>query len=154
MGVEIPFEIMLRLAGINYAVTYDDGLVLSGFSTLLFASAYHPPQFRTASESHSVQWHLVKTTGYERISAGVEVARHDHLWFKIKDEKLLQSARMFLGYCRTACVHLGTENSGFSDVSESSLADRKPSPTIPVRSGTIGTSGLGISGAAMNLDVV
>ncbi|MCJ1427100.1 hypothetical protein MMC29_005003, partial [Sticta canariensis] len=58
------------------------------------------------------------------------------LWFKIKDEELLQSARTFL------------------DVSESSLADEKPSPPISARSGTIGTSGLGIFGAAMNVDVV
>ena len=42
---------------------------------------------------------------------------------------------------------------GVSDVSESSLADEKPSPIISVRLGTIGTSGLGIFSAALNVDV-
>lgn len=154
VGGEIPFEIMLRLAGIKYAVTYDNGPFPSRFSTLLFPSAHHPPQSRTASQSHSAQWHLIKTTGYERMSAGVELARYDHLWFKIKDEKLLQSARTLLGYRRTACVHLCAEDLGFSDVLESSIANEKPSPIISVRSGTIGTSESGIFGAAMNVDVV
>lgn len=156
MGVEIyPFDIMLRLAHINYAVTYDEGLVLSGFSTLLFPSACHRSQSLKSPQSHSVQWHLVTSADdHKRISAGVELARYDHLWVKIKDEKLLNSARTFLGHCKVASVHLGTKDSGFSDISESSLPGEKPNPTISVRSGNIGTSGMGIFGAAINLEVV
>lgn len=155
IGVEIPFDIMLHLARITYAVAYDDGLVLSGFSTLLFPSAYHEQISQTVPQPHSVQWHLV--TGADdstRISAGAELARYDHDWVKIKDEELLRSARTFLGHCRVAFVHLGTENSGFLDVSESSLADDKPNPAISVRSGSIGTSGMGIFGASMNVEAV
>lgn len=155
MGIEIPFNIMLRLARISYAVTYDDGLVLCGYSTLLFPSASYPPQSESMLQSHSVQWHLVTSTNdHQRISAGVELAQYDHLWVKIKDEKLLQNARTFLGHYRVSCVHLGTENSGFSDISDSSLADDKPNPAISVRSGNIGTSGLGILGANVNVEVV
>lgn len=155
MGIEIPFNIMLRLARISYAVTYDDGLVLCGYSTLLFPSASYQPQSESGLQSHSVQWHLVTSTNdNQRISAGVELAQYDHLWVKIKDEKLLQNARTFLGHYKVSCVHLGTENSGFSDISESGLADDKPNPAISVRSGDIGTSGLGIFGANVNVEVV
>lgn len=155
MGVEIPFDVMLRLARITYAVTYDDGLVLSGFSTLLFPSAHHKPQSQAETQSNSVQWHLVtRAHDHTRISAGVELAQHDHLWVKINDEELLRSARTFLGHCKVSCVHLGTKNSGFSDVSQSSLADDKSNPAISVRSGTIGTSGMGILGAAMNVEAI
>ncbi|MCJ1270198.1 hypothetical protein MMC22_010094 [Lobaria immixta] len=154
-GLELPFDIMLRLARITYAVTYDDGLVLSGFSTLIFPSAHHKPQSQAKTQSHSIQWHLVTSAdGSTRISAGVELAQRDRLWIKINDEELLRSARTFLGHCKVSCVHLGTENSGFSDISQSSLADDKPNPTISVRSGTISTSGMGILGAAMNVEAV
>lgn len=155
MGVEIPFDVMLRLARITYAVSYDDGLVLSGFSTLLFPSAHHKPQSQAETLSHSVQWHLVTSADdHTRIPAGVELAKHDHIWVKILDEKLLRSARTFLGHYRVSSVHLGTENSGFSDVSGSSLADDKPNPAISVRSANVGTSGLGIFGATMNVEAV
>lgn len=155
MGVEIPFNIMLRLAGTTYVVTHDDGVVLCGFSTLLFPSAYYQSQSETAAQTHSVQWHLVTSANdRSRISAGVELAQHDEDWVKIKDEKLLREARTFLGHCKVSCVHLGTENSGFSEVSESSLVDDKPNPAISVRSGNIGTSGLGIFGATMDVEVV
>lgn len=155
MGVEIPFDVMLRLARITYAVTYDNGLVLSGFSTLLFPSAHHKPKSQDETQSASVQWHLVTSDDEStRISAGAELAQHDHIWVKIDDEELLRSARTFLGHYRVSCVHLGTENSGFSNVSESSLADDKPNIAISVRSGNVGTSGTGIFGAAMNVEAV
>lgn len=155
MGLEISFDVMLRLARISYAVTYDNGLVLSGFSTLLFPSAHHKPQLDVETQAHSVQWHLVMSADDDtRISAGVELARHDHLWVKIKDEELLRSARTFLGHCRVSCVHLGTENSGFRDVSESSLGNDKPNAAISVRSANFGTSGMGIFGASMNVEAV
>lgn len=155
-GMELPFDVMLRLARTTYAVTYDGGLVLSGFFTLLFPSG-HWETCDTSLDaySHSVQWHLITSKDdHTRISVGVELARHYHLWVKIGDEELLRSARTFLGHCRAARVHLGTKNSGFSNISASSLTDDKPNPVISVRSGNMGTSGMGIFGAAINAEII
>lgn len=60
-------------------------------------------------------------------------------------------ARAFIGYCETACIHLGTKNSGVEEM-DVSTAFTEPAR---LRAGNeimynIGTSGLGVFGATLN----
>ena len=149
-GLELPFDVMLRLASVTYAVTYDDGLVLSGFSAILFPTGYYQHE-----GCHSIQWHFVESNvKHTSIAAGAKLAEFDDQWIKISDIDLLKNARTFLGYCSSALVHLGTENSGYDSISATELFDDHAGPGIAIHSGSIGTAGTGIFGGALNIDVL
>ena len=54
VGVELPFEAMTFFAGIIGPMEYKRGLVLKGFSTIIFPKS--PPPLTTNSNQKSVQW--------------------------------------------------------------------------------------------------
>lgn len=134
-GIEIPFDLMARLAGTLDWVSYKNGIYLKGFSTLLFPTA------RTGA---SIQWHLV--TGSKRdpyVPAG-RILEHD--WVKINDLKLLEMTRTFLGAYRNIVVNLATEKSSYQSLEYSGADDESPTITMSPDSAQIGTSGMGIFG--------
>ncbi len=149
-GLELPFDVMIRLTSTNYAVTYNDGLVFSGFSAILFPTGYHQDE-----DCHSIQWHFVESeVEHTPIDAGAKLAEFDDQWIKINDIDIIRSARTFLGHCSQARVYLGSENSGYDKIAASGLPDDQPGPEISVHSGSFGTAGTGIFGGSFNLDVL
>ena len=148
-GLELSFDVMLHLASITYAVTYNGGTVLSGFSTILFPTGHY--QFE---DCHSIQWHFVESeVEHTPIDAGAKLAKFDDQWIKINDINVFRSARNFLGHCSHARVYLGSENSDFEKITASGLPDDRPSPEISVLSGSFGSAGTGILGGSINIDV-
>ena len=67
---------------------------------------------------------------------------------------MLRTARTFLGYCNEVCIHLRTERSGYEDIRHSSLPEEKPPAELSIRSGSVGTSGLGILGGNLTMEIV
>jgi hypothetical protein len=135
MGIEIPFDIMTRLAGTLYSVSYKDGTYLKGFSTLLFPTAW---------TGTSIQWHLDASPDEDPYISVGQILKHD--WVKINDLKLLATARSFLGAYKNVVVHLATDTSSYQDVEYSGANDESTSTLISPEAAQIGTSGMGIFG--------
>ena len=150
-GIELPFSIMTGLANIMYPVVHGEGLYLRGFSNLLFPTSLSP-------EMKSVQWHLVSSPKPRmRLPSGtLPVESTECQWLKFTDlERLASASRTFLGYCRAVEVHLGTETSkqDYIEVTDSGADDERPAPGVNPKSVTTGTSGLGIFGFQLNVDI-
>ena len=151
-GIEVPFSVMTGLANIMYPVFYADGVYLRGFSKLLFPTAVSP-------DMESVQWHLMSSPNPRlRIPPGTLPNEDiECKWLKLTDfDRLASAARTFLGYCRAINVHLGTESSkeDYNTVTYSGADDEHPAPGVAPKSMTTGTSGLGIWGFSVNMDIL
>ncbi|MCJ1426934.1 hypothetical protein MMC29_004837 [Sticta canariensis] len=139
-GIELPFEAMIILAGIMYPVEYYDGMVLKGRSTILIP---------TDRSSNSVQWHLISGVPEKRLSTK-SIADHmpESPWFETCDFELLRTAKTFLGYCKNAEIHLGTNTSSYGNIERSKAKYErfrlKTATTFPV---TLGLSGMGFIGS-------
>jgi hypothetical protein len=138
LGVELSFQMMTCLAGVQFSAKYKHGIYLRGSSTLLFP---------TDANTEAVQWHLVVSKpGNPRILDG-KIAYQE--WHKINEENRLLRARTFLGVYRKATVHLGTAGFGTGDVDVvySAANHEKPSAGLWPDTVQIGTSGMGVFGA-------
>ncbi|KAI9729246.1 MAG: hypothetical protein M1834_007038 [Cirrosporium novae-zelandiae] len=128
VGIELPFQMMVNLSRISYAAIYDNKVVLSGFSTMLFPTAIEP----IPGEQDS-------------ISTADALEASDKTWIEISDAALLQEARTFLGFCRKANIHLGTK-SNYADIDYSSLQNCRPNLGVSIHSMGIGSSRIGFFG--------
>lgn len=139
-GIELPFEVMITLAGIMYPVEYYDGMVLKGRSTILIP---------TDQSSNSVQWHLIFGVPDKRLSTK-SIADHipESPRFETCDLELLRTAKTFLGYCKNAEIHLGTNTSSYGSIERSKAKCERirfgTTRTFPV---TLGLSGMGLIGS-------
>jgi hypothetical protein len=154
VGIEIPLQLMLRLARVLSVATYEGGVILNGFSTLLFPTSFSSSPSVDSKISDSVQWHLVsnKQPGLP-VDVGDELAKHWDHWVRIADVITLAKARTFLGYCKVAQICLGSESMDYSTIDYSSLRDDQPNPEVSIRSATFGTSGLGFFGAELEAGI-
>jgi hypothetical protein len=131
-GVEIPFQMMARLAGIKFSLKHKGGIYLRGASTLLFP---------TNANTTAVQWHLVVSNPKNPWILDEKLdSQEGH---KIQDEHRLLKARTFLGVYKKATVHFGTSNCKL-DVDYSGADDGKPSGGCSLDAVQLGTSGMGI----------
>ena len=143
-GIELPYELMVSQAGILFPKTYKEGLFLKGLSTLIYPTA--------SWENHQlVQWHITYsdnpdtrllpgTIPLDDSSDEVRTSR----WMCCTDLQQLASAkRTFLGYCKDINIHLATEDSELSHVTNSLAEHENPRPGLRLDSFTLGTSGMG-----------
>ena len=115
MGLEMSFDMMVALAGIHHAVTFEGGLLLKGFSTILVPTHIYP---------ESIQWHFLSVEDERLLSYG-EVRKSCStrvLGNKISFESMRRK-RAFVGWCKTAETCLGTQGVeyakiGYSDTRE------------------------------------
>jgi hypothetical protein len=133
-GVEVPFQMMARLAGIQFSVKHKGGIYLRGASTLLFP---------TNANTTAVQWHLIVSNPKNPWILDEKLDSQE--CYNIQDEDRLSKARTFLGVYKKAAVHLGTSNCKF-DVDYSGADDEKPSGGCSLDAVQLGTSGMGIFG--------
>ena len=113
VGLELPYDIMVGLAGVTYVSEFDNYYFLKGYSTILLPKD-------TSKEGNSVQWHFIEDTERRIPLWSVE----KHLASKKITEDDLSSfptRRNFLGYCRRAKVLLGTEGSSCTSVQYSGM---------------------------------
>lgn len=127
-GLELPFRAMTQLAGINDAVFYQAGLVLKGFSTIIYAvrrshalSSFHPD---------SAQWHLIKVK--DRTHANLLLLRDEKDVWLCSNSQLesLIDARTFLGGYQKVSVHLATESDTYTRLLHPSIEPLRRKPEL------------------------
>jgi len=120
LGVEIPFSILVAMAGIRQPVEINGGIVMKGFSDMLI------PISKTENR---IQWHLVSSQDAEiRLTYANGLSR-------CKNRALLQEVgfddikrcRAFVGWCTVATSRLGSDHVNYDDIlySGSPNADSK-----------------------------
>lgn len=97
------FDIMLQLAGVEYPMMVDGGLVLMGYSTALVPVK--------EVDHQTVLWHL-ETAGHDFQLKPKELSAIKGKWLKKTNWEILQSKRVLLGWCPEAITLLGTGDSG------------------------------------------
>ncbi|KAJ4344875.1 uncharacterized protein N0V89_012619 [Didymosphaeria variabile] len=96
-GLEMSFDLMTRLAAIEYPVEVDGGVILAGYQTVLFP---------TRLESTYAQFHL-------EISDNGQINPFDLEYksrLKINDYARIKNMRCFLGWCDLAHIQLGSRS--------------------------------------------
>ena len=106
IGIELPFELMTSLAHVRYSTIFDGGIVLKGFTSMLFPTS-------AVSLHDSIQWHFESAAEGERMPISIV---KNFPWVKITDLESAAKARTFLGYFRNSCIHLGTADSGYKEI--------------------------------------
>lgn len=102
VGLEISFDMMVHLSGVENVYNIHGGHIFVGFSTALI------PTSRDES-TNSVQWHLEEVNG---ISG--EVLRPSSFpsilgaWYKTRDVNIFRTSKCFLGWFARANILLGT----------------------------------------------
>jgi hypothetical protein len=96
-GLEVPFELMVQLAGVEFPFHVDEGIVLVGYQTAL-----------TPIEivDDCVQFHLEESTSGQINPHQLRSTQGS--WAKILDHTIFKSMRCFVGWCESAHVNLGT----------------------------------------------
>ena len=157
-GIELPFSLMTDQAGMLYPMTYNGGIYLRGFSSLLYPTA-------RSDDGMSVQWHLIESSSDgEHLAAGTipgpeSTGSHEFHWVRCTDiEKLASAQRTFLGYCKHVTVNLGTaegtEEAALKQVAHSKADDESHNPGLQLKTFTAGTPGAGILSFVAGTEIV
>ncbi|KAH0538907.1 hypothetical protein FGG08_004498 [Glutinoglossum americanum] len=108
IGLDIPFEVMAFLSGVESLVSHEGGLILKGLSSIVFPKQRLP--------DGSIQWHLnVEECNDHQISAWT-VEDNCPDWLKVNDPKELEASRHFLGWCKNSKVTLGTREADYGSI--------------------------------------
>ncbi|KAJ4161615.1 uncharacterized protein LMH87_007645 [Akanthomyces muscarius] len=123
-GLDIPFDIMVDLAAVDYPVEYARGIALRGFNTLLVVTA----KWVTASGT-AIQWHFVDSSGGISLSEYADNERY-HIW-KVGEEPppqletIREAIRTFIGWGDTYQIQLSAVNHSNVAVTGLDKASRK-----------------------------
>jgi hypothetical protein len=156
-GIELPFHLLLSVAGTLYPSWHHGGIGIQRFSRLLVPVRVYKTSGNTVPGAEaSIQWHL-KTSGGDRSKFDTTAYLETHTWAKISNPGQLAAARMFLGSSPSVVVNLGTnkivqyhKEIGFSGADEEY---HRPSIQGP-SSVNLGTSGLGIFGVNVTAPII
>ena len=126
VGVELPFDAMTYLAGISGPVEYRGGVVLKGYSTILYPKPVLPRT--TDLDQTSGQWHLIHDRSPTPVSLSLLVEEKGRPLLPLKDLVSLAQERTFLGCYKQVNIHLGTEDIAYDRIgfSHARLPGRKP----------------------------
>lgn len=141
-GIELPFHVMTKLAGVIYPVEYDGGVVLQGFSSLLSPSIL---------QEDSVQWHYVSSKQMHKYLPTSTVAEFSRV--KGVDIEHLTRRRTFLGYCRIIEICLGTAIPDYEQLDYSPASNDRRGIELAFRSLSAGTSGMSMINANANATI-
>jgi hypothetical protein len=144
-GLRVPFDLMLKLAGILYHVDLreagdnEDGIFFVGICSILYPTHY-------VVDTNTIQWHLV--TNPESKTLGRHCSPDDISggnWARIRDFEILSSATAILGYCREAAIQLGTESrrEQYARLKFSRSSTENPFPEISIGTVTASASAMG-----------
>ena len=104
IGVEMSLDAIIPLAGIQYPVHTKDVTALRGWSTLLYPVS-------ASVDFSSIQWHLVACDDQDdpQILQALSSVSYVANWRDVGLDSIRVS-RSFIGHCKSANIHLGTEN--------------------------------------------
>ena len=97
VGLEIPFDMMIMLAGSEFVLSIDGGIVFVGYQTVLIP---------VAVENNCAQFHLIVTENGSPHRSTLDLGERFHT----EDHTQFEGMRCFLGWCRDARVRLGTKD--------------------------------------------
>ncbi|KAL9089555.1 MAG: hypothetical protein Q9159_002433 [Coniocarpon cinnabarinum] len=145
-GLEISFAALTAMSGIECYLTIDGGIVLSGYSKCLV------PLRGTLG---CIWWHMLTTANQSELGMDkvINYLQEHSNWYRTLDTAHLLSARHFLGYCSAANIHLGVEGSNPDLVKASRASDERCGAQIGGFSLGLGSSGLGIFGGNLTVNV-
>lgn len=117
VGLEIPIDMMAALGGVRHAADFEGGLVLKGYSALFVPIMCH---------EGSVQWHLLRARGEERISyREASIQCPNRVLLKDLNHGALRTTRAYLGWWPEAETHLGTAEADYGSIDWSSACEAK-----------------------------
>ena len=128
VGVELPFEAMLQLSGVIGPVQYRGGVVLKGYSKILFPQS--TKSLSPVSSPESTQWHLVYQTGGDFIDLSSIAEYNDRVLCTLESLESLMHSRTFLGCYKEVNIHLGTETASYHQIDTSNAKDLKRRPKL------------------------
>ena len=125
VGVELPFGAMVQLAGVMGPVEFRGGVVLKGYSTILFPKSI--TSFSPVSSPESTQWHLVHHTGGDFIGLSSTAKYDDRVLCTRESLQSLMRSRTFLGCYKEVNIHLDTETAPYDciDASDARILKRR-----------------------------
>ncbi|RYP53797.1 hypothetical protein DL769_010445 [Monosporascus sp. CRB-8-3] len=172
-GLELSFDDLIAICGIEYPVDRDEKIIFLGLSTILVPTAIF--------DDCSIQWHVIIAETPNRLqkalhgldcSVSIFHARYmrdfkydTHDTYNMpptsptssKGETItglaaflsrLREARHFLGWCKEVDVLLGTAAGQYDSVSWTAATESKTRKTASADAFTLGTGGKGIFGAS------
>ncbi|KAH8748871.1 hypothetical protein F5883DRAFT_652987 [Diaporthe sp. PMI_573] len=101
-GLEISFDMMIHLSGVENVYNIEGGVIFVGFSTALVPTSHD-------ESTNSVQWHFEEVNGMSG-----ELLRPCSLpsilggWYKFQDVNILRTSKCFVGWYERANILLGT----------------------------------------------
>lgn len=116
VGLEIPLEILVGIAGVSHAVEYKGGVVMKGFSHMLVP---------IRKKHDRIQWHLVSGLDPKRrlsYSDGLSLWSHRASLDEVSLEDLPKS-RAFIGWCSVADSRLGSGTATYENIDYLGAAD-------------------------------
>jgi hypothetical protein len=148
VGIEIPFHLLVSLAGPLYPVKKDGGIYLEGFSRALYPTSI-------SKDRKCIQWHL-KSSSSPRKKLDASLPSTDG-WIQIDSPSQLAGARTFLGMFREAVIDLGTTKLGdyYRNIAFSGAYEEAHKPAIGAPTSiTAGSSGMGIFGVTTTTPII
>ncbi|MCJ1405071.1 hypothetical protein MMC11_008297 [Xylographa trunciseda] len=109
-GLELSFDVMIALSGVQYSAIFKGGTILKGFSSMLIP---------TVSYDDSVQWHF----WYSHTGDQLDYSEVPDKQRVLVSEIDMQKKRAFLGWCERAEIHLGTRGTKYTELKCSSALE-------------------------------
>lgn len=147
-GIEISFAAMIQLAEVLGPVTYEEGVVLKGISSILFP--VQAPVLSTDWNNTSAQWHLIHVPDQEFASLSM-LDQFTNRWrCQFNDLEKFLACRTFLGCYKKVKVLLATRDYPYSLVEYSQSHESTPKPRFSGFSAGLSAAfhGVGVSGSA------
>lgn len=123
-GIELPLGLMIELAGVIGPVAYRGGIVLKGFSSILFPST--TPRILAGKDNTSVQWHLICISDDFPTNLSLLNTFEDRWQCQVTELDLLSQARTFLNCYKKINVHLATKEVAYDKIRQPTIRPSKP----------------------------
>jgi hypothetical protein len=109
VGLEIPLELLARLADVRQAIEFEGGIVLKGFGEMFV------PVKKTGDR---VQWHAIVSEDSENrltFDEGLSLCKSRALLDEVSFEDL-KSTRAIVGWCCAATTRLGSDVANYENI--------------------------------------
>ncbi|KAK8124426.1 Pfs domain-containing protein [Apiospora kogelbergensis] len=123
-GLDVPFDVMVKLSAVNYPLETDRGVVLQGFNTLLVATA----EWRYGAGT-AIQWHFKDSCPTYELSDYLQEERYQVLSEErdgTQFETVKLAARTFIGWGKDCHMKLAEADLTRLSVTRLGNVDKKP----------------------------